>query len=457
VAAPAPPLAEAQADDSSRQFVEGLYGRGPAGQAAMTTAIDCDALLDRVLSGLSSSPSAEWRRAAAARLEERRGALAGAISRSVAGSLSTRVLPAQPGADGSTRVAVRLYVISQQAGLQTGWHRLTLRRAGSLWRVAEIEMLDSGDQLSNLAMSAILDPEREPLPEGSAARVLSAPSIKALASLIAGIVMGLVLRAALARRRTAAASGGEGGGAGSGFVWGGAALGALFAFVFFAAGMMDLFSQRGAIDELKQRAASFARLQEGKVDAALSIWRENRMAQTIRAGVLASQGNLAEAEAYLEALAQTSNPSPTVHLQLARLQEQSKRWAQAAASRARFAELVGGDALIYTEAARDRAMAQDARGAEELLSLAGRSEPPDFRILMVRAETHAAMKKGAAVAADIRALLASPEGVLNAREAAALLEQGEEYKPVRNDPAIRAFLKELKAGGDETPIGPVRR
>jgi hypothetical protein len=473
-AAPAePPASGKLPGGDAREFAQSIYRTmslgGKNAALPLADAIESEALLERALAGLSGRPPAEWRAAALARLDASREAMAGAVARFATGGLA-RALPAQSGPDGTTLVAVRLHLFTGQS-FQTGWHRLTLRQKGAVWRVEEIEMLDSGDQLSNLAVAVICDPEKGALPAGSAAGALAAPVVELLGCIAAGLALGFVLRGLLLRRQA-------GGGAGAIAVAVGAIVGVVLGLVLFGIGMVRFMGTQGAVDEFQRRGASIAmargdmeaaqaivaaqNMQIGRktnnVDAALEIWPQNRMAQMLKGTLATGTGKPEDAGGFLAALAQTSSPPPAVHLHLARLQEQARRWSEAAASRRKFAELLGGDALAWCEAARDLARAGDARGAEELLRAAEKTEPPDFRILMVRAEAHAALRKGPAAVADLKEFLASKDVPIDPRMVRALLEQDEEYKPVRGDPAVRAFLQELKSSGtEEAPVGPVRR
>ncbi len=447
----------AESKGDARDFVRDIYRRLATGSEdaylPLASAIDVEAVLGHALAGLSAEPPAEWRAAALARLEADREKLAQAMADTAAPAM-VRTLPARPGPDGTTLVAVRLYVFSQY-GFRTSWHRVTLERKESAWRIAEIEIVESSDLLSNIALSALGNPKEKPLPKGSSARALAAPAVQLVVCIGLGVALGLVLRRAL--RGSGRGAGGSGGQSGGGWLLAGTLAGLVLGLVFFGAGMVRYLSERGAVDEVNQRCQSMALLQEGSVDGALKLWRENRTAQTVRATPLEKQAGPEAAESYVAAMAGTPAPPPAVYLQLARLRGKSRQWREAAASRLTLSKLLGGDALLATQAACDLACAGDNRGAEELLREAAQDEPPDFQILMFRSQAHAAMRNAPATIADLRALLATRESPFDPRQIVAMVEQSDDYKAVRSDPAFRAFIQGLKSGSDEAPVGPVRR
>jgi len=447
----------AEAKGDARDFVRDLYRKLATGSEdaylPLASALDVEAVLAHALAGLSAEPPAEWRAAALARLEADREKLARAMA-DTAGPAMVRTLPALAGPDGTTLVAVRLYVFSQY-GFRTSWHRVTLARKGNAWQIAEIEIVESSDLLSNIALSALGNPKEKPLPKGSSARALAAPAVQLVVCIGLGVALGLVLRRAL--RGSGNGAGGSGGAGGGGWILLGTVAGLALGLVFFGAGMIWLLSERGAVDEFDQRCRSMALLQEGNVDGALKLWRENRTAQTVRATPLEGRAGPEAAESYVAAMAGTPAPPPAVYLQLARLRGKSRQWREAAASRLTLSKLLGGDALLATQAACDLVYAGDSRGADELLREAAQDEPPDFQILMFRSQAHAAMRNAPATIADLRALLATRESPFDPRQIAALVEQSGDYKAVRNDPAFKAFIQGLKSGPDDAPVGPVRR
>jgi Tfp pilus assembly protein PilF len=331
-----------------------------------------------------------------------------------------------------------------------------LRKQAAAWRVVEIEMLaageESGADLSNLALAVLFDSNVKALPDEAGSQALALPAGELLGALLAGILLGLALHR-LGRRPL---PDGKLPGALSGAsFWLPTVAGLAAGLVLFGLGLSRYLHEHGAVEELKAHGLSLARLQDGDLEGALKAWPQNQAAQVRKAEVLASMGKPEDAQRYLAALAQTKTPPPAVYLNLARLQQRGERPAEAAASLGKFGDLLGGDALIYIQAAQQAARGRDFRLADELLRRAQAVEPPDAVMLLARASIHAAERRPAEVIADFKAVLG--QGAAQPRDLLLLIERTPDFDPVRNDPAFVKFVKGL-AGGEAPPaVGPVRR
>jgi tetratricopeptide (TPR) repeat protein len=230
--------------------------------------------------------------------------------------------------------------------------------------------------------------------------------------------------------------------------------------VLFAMGLGCYLNACGAADALKLRAASrgcvLQSQMEGelqmvmlRLEEALKAWPQNRMAQAMKANLLSSRGKPEDAEEYLNALAGTDAPPPAVFIYLANLHERRSEWPKAAAALLKFAERIGPDGLLYSQAAQQCARARDFRSAEELLARAASAEPPDLNMLMARAAVHAAARRVPEVIADLKAVIARRE--VHPGYLFALIEKSPDFAGVREDPAFKAFAAGAGGGAPRAP------
>ena len=451
--APAPAAAPAPAKAATaRQAAQDIFQALSRGDPRpLGDAIDTEALLARTLEGLSTQPSAVWRTAALARLDAARDKIASAVAQAVAGGLP-RALGETPGPDGTAAVGVRLYTGSGPA-----WFRALMVRRTANWRVADLDLLQSGEQLSNLALSILISPDEPALPQETAAAALGRPIGALLGGFLGGILIGWGLFRMLSRPAADAPARGP---LGSAFFWIPAVAGAVTGLALFAGGLGRYLNACGAADEIKLRAASRGSVLQSQMEGdlrmvmlrleeALKLWPQNRMAQAMKASLLAGRGKPEDAAAYLTALAGTDSPPPAVYLLLANVYERRGEWPKAAGELLRFTERIGPDGLLYSQAAQQYARARDFRGAEDLLARAAAAEPPDINMLMARTTVHAAARRVPEVIADLKAIIARRE--VSPSQLLELVAGSPDFAAVRDDPAFKAFAAEAGGGAPRAP------
>ncbi len=483
------PKAGGQAGDAG-EFVRGLYktleSRRPDLER-LAAAVDPELLLGRAMTGLSSRPPEVWTLAARVRLAKETHRLVGKIfPRGVIVVAPTVVSARAQEGSGLTVVTVRFYRIDMNRSSQRPvWHQVHIARKSAGWRVADIDQMDSGNMLSYLAISRLTDLEQEKLPREGGAPVVALFAKTLLAGLLAALLLGLVIYFALVR-----SAGDEPRRRPRVLIMWVAILGSIIVgAVLFLSGLMEHMDRDAAIDEFQQRSQSLmftadaekmiieARSQNNqqlaeqflgqalrRLERALTSQQwANRQAQMTKVRVLALGGDKGAAESQLKVLASEAMdpPMPAAHLELAQLQQRSKKWAEAGQSLMGFVKAVGPDAHVYCQAAQCFALARQVKNAEQMLKLARETQEfdnpnkqgaYDGTLILGRAAVRASQKRVDDVIADFNLFLAPYEGgrtdpriwVQKCMEIAGNLRSGQ-FDAVTRDPKFVAYMKTLQA------------
>jgi tetratricopeptide (TPR) repeat protein len=452
-------------------------------------AIDPGELLARAVEGLEDRLPGVWMQAARERLggaTEMMNA-AGAILPSGAMIIKPRVTGTRDLPGGGALVTVRFYAVSQRGGPQTVWHRVLLSGGPSDWRVADIEVLDSGERLSYLAVSQLTDPGQKGLPRESGAGVAILLATSLLPGLLAALVLGLLVYFLMVRPR----SEGAGRTAPVLLMWALIVVPALTGTVLFFSGLMDHLDRDSAVEEFNRRGNSRratgeaetrmrqAQLMESQgnsaearrryAEAMLFLderalapdgWPQNRRAMVLRARLLSAQeGGEKVAADYVNALAALKDPPlPAARYMLSELAKHRGDWAGAARAMVAFGEITGEDAFVFCRAAQYFSEAKDRASAEKMLQRARKAQAFDNArdegefdhiMLFARAAVRARAGRAKEVIEDLKRIL---EPFRN--DARSYFEIGrqvlqvgvsEQFKPIRKDPEFQKFLKALQA------------
>ncbi len=461
-------------------------------------AIDPGKLLARAVERLEDRLPGVWMQAARERLggaTEMMNA-AGAILPSGAMLIKPRLIGTRDLPGGGALVTVRFYAVSQRGGPQTVWHRVLLSGGPSDWRVADIEVLDTGERLSYLTVSQLTDPGQEQLPRESGAGVAVLLATSLLPGLLAALVLGLLVYFLMVRPRSE-----EAGRTGPVLLmWVLIVVPALTGTVLFFSGLMDHLDRDSAVEEFNRRGNSRratgeaetrmrqAQLMESQgntaeagrryAEALLFLderalapdgWPQNRRAMVLRARVLSGRerlmGNDAgkEATEYVNALAKLKDPPlPAASYMLSDLAKRKGDWAGAARALLAFMEFTGEDAFLLCRAAQYFAEARDRASAEKMLERARKAQnfgnardedEFDHIMLFARAAVRAQSGRSKEVVADFKRILEPfRNDVRNYFQIGYQVLQvaiSDQFKPLRNDPEFQKFVKALKTQLEE--------
>jgi hypothetical protein len=244
----APPAADGRETDPA-VFTQRLYDRLEGQRPdipALAAVLDTDMLLDRVTEGLTALPPEAWLEAAHRRLAgEKLQAAAWFFPRNSMVIRPRVIGQARETGPGSTVVTVRYYGLGAQGPV---WHQVQLRRAPDGWRVADLEHIELGLALSQLAVSRLNDPADEPLPASDPGGLAGLLLARLVPGVGAALALGLVCWLLLARPRRIG---------GARFLTALAVVLPLLAGgIAFLAGLSTHLDRTGAVEELARRARS---------------------------------------------------------------------------------------------------------------------------------------------------------------------------------------------------------
>ncbi|MHC4914138.1 MAG: tetratricopeptide repeat protein [Planctomycetota bacterium] len=459
--------------------------------------IDAGELLTRAVEGLGDRLPAVWMQATRKRLGgagEMVGA-ARAIVPARAMIIKPRVTGSRELPDGGALVTVRFYAVSQRGGPQTVWHQVLLSGGPTDWRIADIEVLETGERLSYLAVSQLTDPGQDELPRESGSGVALLLATWLLPGLLAALILGLLVYFVLVRPRSE-----EAGRTGPVLLmWVLIVAPALAGTVLFFSGLMDHLDRDSAVEEFSRRGVSRQatgeaelRLHQGRnmaaqentgeakrryAEALLYLdegalapdgWPQNRRAMVLRARTIASQERLERSTGkvsadYVNALAALKDPPlPAASFMLSDLAKRQGDWAGAARAMVAFGEITGEDAFVYCRAAQYFAEARDRTSAENMLARARKAQAFDnvrdedefdHIMLFARAAARAQFGRAKESIEDLKRILEPfKDDVRNYFPIGQQVLQvaiSEQFKPLRSDPDFQKFVKGLQAQLEE--------
>jgi len=459
---PPPVPAPAGSPELPEELVRKVYAAladGRAGTAPLAEQIDVEALLERVVEGLSARPPEVWMAAARERLDS-----AGERNNAVISIWDTRLVEPHvlgTAKQGGNRATVTVRCYRQRSGMPV-WHRVQMVKRKSHWWVADIHVLNSGRQLSTWAISSLGDPAAAKLPTPGGAAVLASPVLLGMPLL--AILLGLGAYYGLVRP----AEGKPRRGLWVALAWLAVLVPLAIGLVIFAIRLTGHVSRTGAVEELERRARSLRDTREvdefmrggvvppqaqALLERALAAgaWPANPVATVLQARLLAAGGGAKGVRQHLQELTKSELLGPAALLELAKFHEKLRNWRAAAESMEAFVERVGPDGFACSMAAQLRARAGDSKRADQMLRRAEKAEKPDQIMLLMRAQVRVQQKRGKDAVADLRKLLKPFEAIIEKNPAPFLNMCGQllnmarqgQFDPVRDDPDFKAYFQEL--------------